>query len=195
MDEQIISAFRNKINSYYTVSEDSFRELITAAAVISLTKDEILLREGYTCNYIYFLNTGYLIAFIEDETGHRYNKNIFTPLDLVSSTVSAILHQPSAFTLQAVTACTLLRIPYQFYRDLIFKKADLQKFYLHYLERNWIIEKEAREISLVMEDAETRYNKLLQAKPGIEKHVPLQHIASHLGITPTQLSRIRKSRK
>jgi len=36
---------------------------------------------------------------------------------------------------------------------------------------------------------------LLYSHPDIEKYVPLQDIASHLGITPTQLSRIRKKIK
>ncbi|MDH6310542.1 hypothetical protein M2451_003368 [Dysgonomonas sp. PFB1-18] len=46
-----------------------------------------------------------------------------------------------------------------------------------------------------MEDSLIRYEELLKLHPDIEKNVPLQHIASHLGITPTQLSRIRKNKK
>ena len=61
--------------------------------------------------------------------------------------------------------------------------------------KNWIIEKEEREVSLVMENATERYIKLLQKHPNIDQRIQKLHIASHLGITPTQLSRIRKNIK
>jgi DNA-binding MarR family transcriptional regulator len=48
---------------------------------------------------------------------------------------------------------------------------------------------------LVMENATTRYLKFLANHPNIDNRIPLQYIASHLGITPTQLSRIRKDLK
>jgi DNA-binding Lrp family transcriptional regulator len=46
-----------------------------------------------------------------------------------------------------------------------------------------------------MENATARYLKLLTLHPDIDKRIPLQHIASNLGISPTQLSRIRKDLK
>lgn len=78
---------------------------------------------------------------------------------------------------------------------MIFQSDDLKLFYIHYLEKNWVIDKEKREVSIVMEEAQVRYEKLLHNHPDIEKYVPLQDIASHLGITPTQLSRIRRQVK
>ena len=44
-----------------------------------------------------------------------------------------------------------------------------------------------------MENATERYLKLLSKYPDISERIALHHIASHLGITPTQLSRIRKA--
>lgn len=122
-------------------------------------------------------------------------KNIATNNDFIASTVSCILHEPSKFTIKAVTDCTLLSLPYRPFRELLFQVDDLKLFYIHYLEKNWIIAKEEREISIVMEEAQVRYEKLLKSHPAIEKHVALQDIACHLGITPTQLSRIRRLRK
>lgn len=58
-----------------------------------------------------------------------------------------------------------------------------------------MIDKEQREISLVMENATERYLTLLKKHPNIDHRIPQLHIAAHLGITPTQLSRIKKSLK
>jgi hypothetical protein len=40
--------------------------------------------------------------------------------------------------------------------------------------------------------AELRYKKLIDYQPEIIQHVPIQYIASYLGIKPQSLSRIRK---
>ncbi len=54
------------------------------------------------------------------------------------------------------------------------------------------MEKEKREIDIVLKGANERYKELIATHPNLETRIPLQYIASYLGITPTQLSRIRK---
>lgn len=195
MDELLIQKFKEKIHSYYPISETTFGELLKIASVIHLKKNVMLLQQGFVGRQFCFLYSGYMVAYINDDDGRSYNKNIFVESDWVGSMVSNILHKPSEFTIKAVTDCTLLSLPYKKYRDMIFQSDDLKLFYIHYLEKNWVIDKEKREVSIVMEEAQVRYEKLLHNHPDIEKYVPLQDIASHLGITPTQLSRIRRQVK
>lgn len=127
--------------------------------------------------------------------GNTYNKNIFLERQFAGSTVSALLKIPSQFTLQAIEDSTVITINHEKYKELIDQRDDLKNFYIAYLEKNWVIDKEQREISIVMETASIRYLKMLAKHPGIDKRIPLQHIASHLGITATQLSRIRREIK
>jgi hypothetical protein len=51
--------------------------------------------------------------------------------------------------------------------------------------------KERREIELVLLQADERYKIFKQEYPNLENLIPQYHIASYLGVTPTQLSRIR----
>lgn len=195
MDELLIQRFREKINSYYPISEASFEELLKMATIINLKRNDILVQEGWVARQFCFLYSGYIISYINDDKGRTYNKNIAVGNDFIASTVSCILNHPSKFTIKAVTDCVLLNLPYKKFREILFQTEDLKLFYIHYLEKNWVIDKEEREVSIVMEEAQVRYEKLLQSYPDIEKYVPLQDIASHLGITPTQLSRIRRQLK
>lgn len=130
-----------------------------------------------------------------DIHGNTYNKNLFLENYFAGSKVSAMQKTPSTFTLEALENSILISLDYSKYRELIFNNDDLKDFYIGYLERNWIIEKEQREVSLVLENATVRYLKFIGEHPDVDKRIPLQHIASHLGITPTQLSRIRKNLK
>ncbi|MBP2617394.1 Crp/Fnr family transcriptional regulator [Chryseobacterium jejuense] len=165
------------------------------ATIINLKRNEVLVQQGFVAHQFCFLYSGYIISYVNNDMGKTYNKNIAVNYDFITSTVSCILNQPSKFTIKAVTDCVLLSLPYKEFRKIFFQIDDLKLFYLHYLEKNWIIDKEEREVSIIMEAAQIRYEKLLQSYPNIEKFVPLQDIASHLGITPTQLSRIRKQLK
>ncbi len=82
------------------------------------------------------------------------------------------------------------------------RKSDLYKLYDQYqsLERLGRIMAESIVISfekhlflLLNQTAETRYKNLLANHPQFIKHIPLQYIASYLGITQETLSRMRKS--
>jgi hypothetical protein len=63
------------------------------------------------------------------------------------------------------------------------------------MEVHWIIEKEPFEISLRHFDAKVRYGEFLEKYPQLIKRLKKHHIASYLGITPTQLSRILLANK
>ena len=62
---------------------------------------------------------------------------------------------------------------------------------LRVMEREWIV-KERHDIRMVTNDATTNYQIFREEFPGLENLIPQYHIASYLGITPIQLSRIRR---
>ena len=179
--------------SYAPISEQSWKLIEGLTDFQTIKKGEILLENGEICKNMYFIAKGILRTFITDEQGNFYNKNLFFENRLACSKVSSMLQTPSDFTIEALEDCILIQLNYKKYIQLITENDDLKNFYIAYLEKNWIIEKEQREVALVMQNATERYLNLLETHPTIADRVPLLHIASHLGITPTQLSRIRKS--
>ena len=184
-----------KFESYSRISLQSWQLIKENVNFLILKKGEVLIRESQISRRTFFICKGALRAYCNDADGNSYNKNLFLEKDFAGSTVSAIQKTPSTFTLECLEDTILISIDYNIYRNLIFSNEDLKDFYISYLERNWVIEKEQREVSLVLENATIRYLKFIEQYPDVDKRIPLQHIASHLGITPTQLSRIRKSLK
>ena len=141
------------------------------------------------------LYKGAVVSYFINNIGDLYHKNIFLEGDFVGSTVSALEEKPSEFALEVIEDATLISFNHRKYHDLIAKHSDLKSFYIAYLEKNWVIDKERREIDIVLKNADERYHDFITAHPKIETRIPLHYIASHLGITPTQLSRIRKKSK
>lgn len=193
--EKYILELKLKFESYARISNESWALIESIITFQKLEKDETLLRNGQTAKKIHFVCEGALRAYATDYDGNIYNKNIFLETDFAGSTVSYLLGVPSNFTLEALEETILINLDYKKYRQFIEQNNDLKNFYIAYLENNWIVEKEQREVSLVMENATERYLKLLQKHPNIDQRIQKLHIASHLGITPTQLSRIRKTIK
>jgi signal-transduction protein with cAMP-binding, CBS, and nucleotidyltransferase domain len=190
-----LAKFKETVIQYYPISDKSFSLFKDIIKFQTFEKEEILLDIGKMSKHIHFICKGAIIAYFTDKNGTIYTKNIFLEKQFAGSTVSAILKTPSEFTLKTIEETTLISIDYEKYKELIYKNDELKNFYIAYLEKNWVIDKEQREISLVMENATSRYLKLIASYPEINKRIPLQYIASHLGITPTQLSRIRKDLK
>ncbi|WCO02295.1 Crp/Fnr family transcriptional regulator [Psychroserpens ponticola] len=193
--EKYISELKLKFESYAQISNRSWTLIESIITFQKLEKDETLLRNGQIAKKTHFVCKGALRAYVTDYDGNIYNKNIFLETDFAGSTVSYLLGVPSNFTLEALEETILINLDYKKYRQFIEQNIDLKNFYIAYMENNWIVEKEQREVSLVMENATERYLKLLQKHPNIDQRIQKLHIASHLGITPTQLSRIRKNIK
>ena len=188
-----INCLKLTIESYSPISEKSWKLIENITEFQTLKKGETLLQNGEIAKNLHFVAKGILRAFITDQQGNFYNKNLFLENSFAGSKVSLMLKAPSNFTLEALEDCILININYKKYIELINQNDDLKNFYIAHLEKNWIIEKEQREVALVMQNATERYVNLLEKHPDMADRVPLLHIASHLGITPTQLSRIRKN--
>ncbi len=188
-------AFKRKLDSYSSISEDSWEQLVAIVRYETVQKDTILLSDGEVGVDFYYICSGALRAYYIDRNGDYYNKNLFLETDLAGSTVSCLRETPSDFTIEALEESQLILFNYKEFRGLVERLPDLKDFYIAHIEQNWIVEKEKREISLVMENATERYLKLLNKHPSIDTRIPLHHIASHIGVTPTQLSRIRNSLK
>ncbi len=180
------------LNRYSPVSDDSVSSLLSISRVNKFQKGHMLLEVGKVSKTTHILCDGAVVSYYINKEGDLYHKNIFLKDDFVGSTVSALKREPSYFTLEVIEHATLISFDYDKFRQLIGEHIDLKNFYIAYLEKNWVIDKEKREIDIVLKDAGERYIDFITAHPKIEERVPLYYIASHLGITSTQLSRIRK---
>lgn len=190
-----LSVLKLKLESYVSIANESWQSIETLATFQNLNKGDILLRQGQLAKQFHFIVKGAIRAYTIDDKGDNYNKNLFFDTDFAGSMVSLILNKPSNFSLEALEDSILISLNYKSLRKLIFENNNLKEFYIAYLEKNWVIDKEQREVSLVMDNAKERYLELREQHPKIDERIPQIHIAGHLGITPTQLSRIRKSLK
>ncbi|WP_439135461.1 Crp/Fnr family transcriptional regulator [Pseudomaricurvus sp.] len=185
-------ALKQAMDAYYPLSDDTWSALCSIVSQRSLAKGESLYAAGEVPQRFAFVYQGLFRIFINREDGQEYNKMFFEEGQFPGSTAALLTSTPSAFTVQALEPSIVLEIAHQPYRQLLHTQHDLALFWIHYLEANWLLAKEPREVALVQEDATQRYHRFAEENPSLTRRLPQYLIASHLGITPTQLSRIKK---
>jgi len=187
--------FKKVVTQYCNISDNNFDKIKEFIEIKYIKKNEIL-QDAYTpAKYIYFICTGILRTYYIKDDGNIYNKNLSSANSFSASLVSLLTNEDSYFFIEALEDSRVIAINYEGYKNLININNEFKDFHIKYLETNWVIEKEKYELSLIFEDATVRYKKFITQNKDIVNKIPLHHIANHLGITSTQLSRIRKKLK
>lgn len=180
------------LNTISPVSESLFKRLQNISSFKSFKKDDVVTNFCEVPTKAYLLVDGVMRAFIQDDDGKEYNKNIFTPMSFVASFTSLIHNKPSNLCYQALTNCKTFELDYGMFLSIC--KEDLQAslLYSRVLERVFVTY-EKRNLELLSLDATQRYEQLRSRIPNIDSLIPQYQIASYLNITPVQLSRIRNA--
>lgn len=156
-----------------------------------LKKNEFFVREGEYAKQVGFLQEGIVRAFFLNKEGKEYNKQFFVAPSIIGAYTSLLTKQANKIAQQALTDCTILVVDYSNIEALYDQYHELERLGRKIAE-NYFLEKEQKELEMALLDADKRYLLLREQFPQLEMSVSQYHIASYLGITPTQLSRIRK---
>lgn len=191
--EHALQHLRKTLNSYTAISDDSWAALKKIITFRQLPKHSVLYAMGTVPASFTYVYQGLVRGYVCDEKGNEYNKNFFEEGRFPGSMVALLTSTPSLLAFETIEDSLIFDIDFAAYRQLMLEKHDLKLFQIYYLEKNWLLSKDARETQLVQDNATTRYQRLMTESPGLVERLTQYHIASHLGITPTQLSRIRKN--
>lgn len=156
----------------------------------SLPKDAYFADVGELSQRIALLEEGLMRAYYQAPNGQQYNKTLFAPPCFVGALSSLTSGKPNKIYLQTLTPCELWVADYPELVELFDEHPGLERLARRMAEMVFI-EKEEREIALVLNNATERYLQFLEEFGEHAQRIPLYHIASYLGVTPTQLSRIR----
>ncbi len=179
-------------NNQINLEADSvFKEMIYRLGKrLHIKKGESILKQGDNCNFFFFVENGAFRAFRyvgEDEVtiGFSFKGDIDTcPHSFINGL-------PSVDIIEALSDSVIYKITAFDFREYIKQHPQLntisEKLLADYAE-NLI----TRLIALKKQTAETNYLTLLQRQTDQVRHIPLQYIASYLGISKERLSRIRK---
>ena len=178
------------ILSLVRLDSDTLGQFVSLFTQVNLEKGTAFARSGEYSTHIAFINSGVMRAFFRKKNGETYNKTLFTDHSFVGAYSSLVTGQENQIDIDCLTDCNLWIAPYKRITQLYDPYPRIERL-ARILAEQFFVTKEKREIELVTLDATERYAIFQREYPDLELKIPQYHIASYLGVSPTQLSRIR----
>jgi CRP-like cAMP-binding protein len=187
-DRELLAQFVHAVAPVPPEAASAFVSVFTPSSV---PKGGVFAEVGTLALKVGFLLRGAMRCFFLTEQGDEYTKDFFRPLSFVASPSSLFARQPSTVTITAMELCELLVIEGDALERLYDAHASLGRFGRKVIERAYS-EREQKEYELAVLDAEGRYRRFLQRHADLEPRLRPAEVSSYLGITPMQLSRVKR---
>lgn len=179
------------IRSGQEITPEEIETVKTCFEPVKFSRNTVIEEAGKVPNYLYYIVSGYLRLFYMDQNGNQVTTHINCPPGFFTSYTNFINKTRSDDFVECITDCELLRISKANLDHLVAHSRMMKDFSILVFQQSIAYnENRSRELSAL--SAEQRYLKLLKEFPDIIQHVPIQYIASFLGMKPESLSRIRR---
>ena len=182
---------KNYLQSFNILTDKEIENFIKSCTKKDLKKTDYFIREGDICREVAFILSGTLRSYYVTNKGEEITYCITFPNNLMTAYSSFITGQSTEENMQAITSVELMVIPKNKINELASENHNWMKF-LKIIAEQQYVELEKRIFQLQKNNALQRYNDLIINQPKYIQNIPLQYLASYLGITQRHLSRIRK---
>lgn len=159
---------------------------------MAVRRNDFLLKTGQFAQHLGFVQSGLMREFLYHD-GREVTKWISGPGYFIVDLASFLFDKPARVNIQALTDCELYAISKTDYArigQVVPKWAEIEKMFI---ARCFTV-LEDRVVTHLSLTAEERYDAFFRYNPELFNLVPLQFLASMLGMTPETFSRIRKKR-
>jgi CRP/FNR family transcriptional regulator, anaerobic regulatory protein len=187
MYSQVIKYIKQRIK----ISQEEMEESLKYSDFKKYARGDYILRAGEYCRFIGFLNKGFIVTTIVDNTGNEKAAEFKHEGCFFTYTEGLAGNTPSHKNFIAIEDCEALVLRKE-YLPLIFKANP--KFETLFSQ---ILAEELRLVLLNEQNSKTmsmeeRYLALENTYPGALQRIPIKFIAGYLGIEAPSLSRLRR---
>jgi len=173
------------------IPASDLENIIEAFKYKKIPKGGYFVEEGKTSKYLGFITKG-LFQYFYAKDGKEITTYVTGENTFLASLASFYKQEPSKEFIRALSDSELYMIHYGDLTVLKTKSEAFKSFYIGAIE-NVLIGMDESRSNLIILTAEERYAALLRDEPALLQQIPLQYLASILGVTPRHLSRIRNN--
>lgn len=170
---------------------DDLNTIIDAFVLKEFKKNDFVVEYGKTSKFIGIVKSGMFQYYVLKD-GEEKTSYVSIEHTWFASLLSFISETPSHEYIKALCDGSLYMISKTNLKRLVSTIPAFKDFYINLLEVS-ICGIDADRHDLICLTAEQRYEKMLITEPHLLQQIPLQYLASMLGVTPRHLSRIRNN--
>ena len=185
----MFSAYLDRLSGISFLSEKSKNELLPYITIKTIEKGDFVLKHDAICKHMYYVNKG-LVRIFYYKNGKNITEWFAGESNFCFSITSFFNEIPSKLVIEAIDDSEIILLSKVGLQKLKTSNIEIANLLIEFFSRSLILSQKRME-SLQFETAKQRYTNLLKEQPAIINKVPLQYIATFLGITQETLSRIR----
>ncbi|GGG39889.1 cAMP-binding protein [Dokdonia pacifica] len=178
------------ITKHVSVQNETLETIVSFFEPVTVSKGTFLLESGSISNQLIFIASGYLRMY-DISDGKEITLWIGSQGKFITSVSSFVFQTSNYWNITAITNAEVYILSRKDHFNLCQSQPKWLEFDNLLLASSFAL-LEQKMFSHLHTTAKQRFEKLFQEEPSLFNHVPLQYIASMLGITPESLSRLRK---
>ena len=180
----------NKIKSRLQLSSEAEEFLYSISKVKTLTKGDVLIRQGEVVKKTFFVTAGCLRSYCIDKNGKEHTLQFAIKDWWISDYIAIHSDELATLTVECLKESKVIEFNAKELDEIHERFPEFESYQRHNLERH-VVSLHKRILNQLQLSAAERYDLFLKQYPDIEQYTRNFHIASYLGITQQSLSRIR----
>ncbi|SHF98272.1 cAMP-binding domain of CRP or a regulatory subunit of cAMP-dependent protein kinases [Fodinibius roseus] len=155
-----------------------------------MLKRQFLLQEGDVCRELAFVEKGSLYSYSVDSKGNQHVIRFAFEGWWMANLQSFFTRKPTNLNIEVLEDSELLVLDSKNHEKLLEEIPAYERYHRIILQNAYVALQQRVENALGL-TAEEKYNRLIEQNPEFMNRVPLNLVASYLGISPETLSRVR----
>nr|WP_086939857.1 Crp/Fnr family transcriptional regulator [Thaumasiovibrio occultus] len=190
---------RQEVEKLVTLSDEEWAFIASKFTYRQIPKDQIIHPAGEIFSKTFYIQSGVARAYLVDPQGKEFTWQLYFrdatsagSNHFLDDSVSYYEQQGSFLTFETLEDTELYEIEISELDRLFDADPKFEKMARMYMHDHFFTPMYKRTLSVMTEDAQTRYARLLAEHPNIFQYVKAYHVASYLGVAPQTLSKLRK---
>lgn len=155
-----------------------------------MLKRQFLLQEGDVCRELTFVEKGALYSYTVDSKGNQHVIRFAFEGWWMANLQSFFTGEPTTLNIEVLEDSELLVLDRKNHKKLLEEISDYERYHRVIIENAYVALQQRVENALGL-TAEEKYSRLIKQNPEFMNRVPLNLVASYLGMSPETLSRVR----
>ncbi len=157
-----------------------------------MLKRQFLLQEGDICRDLTFVEKGALYSYSMDSKGNQHVIRFAFDGWWMANLESFFTNTPTRLNIEVLENSELLVLDKNNHEKLLEEIPSYERYHRIIIQNAYVALQQRVENALGL-TAEEKYARLIEQSPEFLNRVPLNLVASYLGVSPETLSRVRTS--